>query len=210
MKKRLPLPIQTDQLCHYGCGNTAKYIIQSNKLICESSPSKCQINRAKNSKGVKNTYKNGRNNSIIYENLPQESKDKMAWNRNKIFKADFSLNGTGKNHKKILILERGHCCQNCNNQTWLGEPIPLELEHCDGNNRNNLKENLLLLCPNCHAKTRFYRGKNINSGKLKVSDEEILNEIKKGLNNRQILLNVNLTPKGANYERINNLRNSIT
>jgi hypothetical protein len=77
----------------------------------------------------------------------------------------------------------------------------------DGDNMNNVKSNLLLLCPNCHAQTEFYRGRNIqNQGKMKVTDERLLEEINKGHNNRQILINLGLTPKGGNYARLNKLR----
>ena len=34
---------------------------------------------------------------------------------------------------------------------WLDEEIPLELHHIDGNHYNNSFENLIILCPNCHA-----------------------------------------------------------
>ena len=50
-------------------------------------------------------------------------------------------------------------CDSCKNTTWMGCPIPLELEHKDGNHRNNARENLCLLCPNCHALTPTYRNK---------------------------------------------------
>ena len=76
----------------------------------------------------------------------------------------------------------------------------------DGNNRNNRRDNLRALCPNCHSNTETYCGKNINNGSKRVSDIEIIEEIKKGLTNRQILINVGLTPKGGNYERVNKLR----
>src|SRR3990172_2134416 len=56
------------------------------------------------------------------------------------------------------ILERQ--CSRCSCDTWLNQPIPLELDHINGNSKNNRLENLRLLCPNCHALTSTYRGKN--------------------------------------------------
>jgi hypothetical protein len=50
-------------------------------------------------------------------------------------------------------------CYDCENITWNGFPIPLELHHIDGNSENNNLDNLLLLCPNCHAQTDNYRAK---------------------------------------------------
>lgn len=46
--------------------------------------------------------------------------------------------------------------------------IPLEVEHIDGNHKNNRPENLTLLCPNCHALTEFYRGANKGKGRKKT------------------------------------------
>lgn len=43
--------------------------------------------------------------------------------------------------------------------------IPLEIEHVDGNYKNNIEENLILLCPNCHSLTSTYKGANLNKGR---------------------------------------------
>ena len=63
--------------------------------------------------------------------------------------------------KRLLkegILERKCSC--CGLTEWLGKPIPIELDHINGDNANNSLTNLRLLCPNCHALTDTYRGKN--------------------------------------------------
>lgn len=41
----------------------------------------------------------------------------------------------------------------------------LEIEHKDGNYKNNDEENLILLCPNCHSLTSTYKGSNLNKGR---------------------------------------------
>ena len=64
--------------------------------------------------------------------------------------------------KRRLIQEgfKENICERCKLSEWQGLPIPLELHHKNGNNRDNRLENIVLLCPNCHALTESYRGKN--------------------------------------------------
>lgn len=43
--------------------------------------------------------------------------------------------------------------------------IPLQIEHIDGNHKNNKEENLKLLCPNCHSLTETYGSLNRGNGR---------------------------------------------
>lgn len=52
-------------------------------------------------------------------------------------------------------------CVNCGcDGNWQGGKIALEIDHENGDNTDNTVENLRYLCPNCHALTDTYRGKN--------------------------------------------------
>lgn len=51
-------------------------------------------------------------------------------------------------------------CECCGCSEWNGKPLTMELHHKDGNHYNNEINNLQMLCPNCHAQTENYRGKN--------------------------------------------------
>ena len=79
---------------------------------------------------------------------------------------DYLTNKTPIQSNKLrkYLLESGkfkHECSSCKLSEWLGKPIPIELDHINGNNEDNSLDNLRILCPNCHALTPTYRGKNI-------------------------------------------------
>lgn len=56
---------------------------------------------------------------------------------------------------------------------WRDRPLPLEVDHQDGDWRNNRLENLRLLCPNCHAVTDTYRGRAGNRSVAPGSADEL-------------------------------------
>lgn len=65
--------------------------------------------------------------------------------------------------KKRLINEHilEYKCACCGNTgEWLGKPLSLQLDHINGDNKDHRINNLRFLCPNCHAQTETYAGKN--------------------------------------------------
>jgi hypothetical protein len=73
------------------------------------------------------------------------------------------------NHLKRRLIEEGvkeAKCSACGRGSWNGRPIPLELDHINGRRDDNRLGNLRILCPNCHAQTDTYRGRNIGLAAL--------------------------------------------
>lgn len=82
----------------------------------------------------------------------------QAWNKDQQLK-DWSEYTKPARAKPHLIKKRGHACETCGRKTWQGYPIPLELDHINGDRTDNREENWRLNCPNCHALTPTWRGR---------------------------------------------------
>lgn len=70
--------------------------------------------------------------------------------------------------KRYILEKQGSKCASdgCNVTTvWNGKPIIFDLEHKDGNSKNDVEENLCCLCPNCHSQTSTYKNRNKGNGR---------------------------------------------
>ena len=70
--------------------------------------------------------------------------------------------------KTYLIETRGHRCEICGNSEWMGQPIPLVIDHINGRASDNRLENLRLVCGNCDMQLPTYKSKNKNSDRKRV------------------------------------------
>ncbi len=105
------------------------------------------------------------------------SKGKSNINAQKPISEILVTNSNFESHRlRIRLIKEGIFkarCDSCKNTEWMGKPISLELDHIDGDNTNNLISNLRILCPNCHAQTPTYRGKNRKSGLAKLAGIQV-------------------------------------
>ena len=79
------------------------------------------------------------------------------------------MNGPDSFLRKVLRMNLGDACTRCG---WceihpVTRRVPLEIEHIDGDWRNNQPGNLTLLCPNCHSLTPTYRALNRGRGRAR-------------------------------------------
>lgn len=78
-----------------------------------------------------------------------------------ILKDGVSYNSTRLKNRLLDESIKKHKCENCGNEKWLDDNIPLQLHHINGNRFDNRIDNLQLLCPNCHVLTDNFGSKNI-------------------------------------------------
>ena len=68
---------------------------------------------------------------------------------------------TNKLRKKLLkegVFENK--CFDCGISEWNNKQLVMHLDHIDGDSSNHKKDNLRMLCPNCHSQTDTWCGRN--------------------------------------------------
>lgn len=125
--------------------------------------------------------------------------------------ADEAFQKGSKASKGILVYwlkqEREWKCECCGLTEWQGKRLPLEVHHINGDRTDQRRENLQILCPNCHAITENWRSGNLGvhtKRAQRVSDEELLEAVHSELSIAKALQKVGLAD-GANRYRVRKL-----
>lgn len=75
--------------------------------------------------------------------------------------------GLSNTVRSYLLEQSNYCCSKCgfNKNHPDDNKTILEINHINGDGTDHKKENLEVLCPNCHAMTSSYRGRNYGKGR---------------------------------------------
>jgi Zn finger protein HypA/HybF involved in hydrogenase expression len=192
------------------CGNEfepKKGLVSYCSLTCRNSRSWTESDKLKKSKSAKNSEKvkeaNSNRTDDVWIKIGNTRKEN---HRKQILESKYEDLSFESLRFRILY-EQENKCNKCGLDEWLGESLVLELEHKDGNHFNNDRNNLEMLCPNCHSLTETWRGRNKRERKMRVSDEKLLEALlTNDWNMRQALILVGLAAKGGNYNRCHRLK----
>lgn len=107
---------------------------------------------------------------------------------------------------KYNILE--YKCAKCGNiGEWQGESLTLQIDHINGVRDDNRKDNLRWLCPNCHAQTDTFTGKNKTTKEVvNFTEKEAIEALKKTNNVHQAAILIGCSTQGGTWIRIKNIK----
>lgn len=130
--------------------------MKNKTYLCKNCNKICNLSKNKKNKYCSNKcQKEFENKKLIKQWLDD---DVSPLNQNKILKPYA---------RKYLIKKANYKCEQCgwNKKNIYSNKIPLEIDHIDGNYKNNKIENLRVLCPNCHSLTSTYKNSNKGNGR---------------------------------------------
>lgn len=89
------------------------------------------------------------------------------WKNNEVDGTKGTMKDLSRYLRRYLFDKYDNKCSMCgwNQLNVHTQKIPLEVDHIDGNYKNNKEENLRLICPNCHSLTENYGSRNKGNGR---------------------------------------------
>ena len=162
------------------CPNCNKEVQTASRTFCNSSCSASYNNKRKPSRIKPEQYFKCLNCDVEYVRRPNQIKKghKIYCSKQCSINHRVQINLEERNKqftegkltrsywlRRIFLEKDGNVCSCCKLTTWLDKPIPLWLDHINGNASNNSPENLRLICLNCDALGDTFGSKNYGKGR---------------------------------------------
>ena len=188
------------KLCEL-CGTPLPYEKRKYQRYCNQSCRARATNRARGSQKFLRICKNCKQEFLVTFNTSEQeccsSKCSAVFRSNQKLESWLTtgkMEGwTGGAHggaprhsyaERYILQRQNECCEMCKQPfIWYSKPLPMIMDHIDGDSTNNHPDNLRLLCPNCEATTPTWKGRNRGSGRASKGFLPPYVRVKKNLGN---------------------------
>jgi len=145
-------------------------------LACRNSRKFSAKAKLKKSIKSRKAWEDGKMDMINFKKVNNSKhkieKGKLTWINKYLEERESGVLHSWDTLRKYHFIIQNHTCEVCTTSKWNGQKIPLELHHINGDLSDNTDENLQVVCPNCHAQTHNFRGKNIRYSLTKFLDKD--------------------------------------
>ncbi len=115
----------------------------------------------------------------------------------------FSELKPGERRARVEYEQDGRCAICGMTPLWNGKLLKFEMDHISGTRTDESRENLRLICPNCHSQTPTFKvGNNKRITSTKYSDEDLITALQKNVSGYQAIKSLGMNPHGGNYMRV--------
>jgi len=90
---------------------------------------------------------------------------KFIWEQRKAAALKTGKFQTWKHAMRYLLEIHGTICSICGLKDWNNQPMPVTIDHINGDYADHSILNVRLVCPNCDAQTDTYKGRNRGNGR---------------------------------------------
>lgn len=148
-KSFTPKPTTKGRFCCQKCANSWVSNYNKEKRIAN-------IRKTAKRKSQKGEYKRVQTEAWIVGREKTRVKSKITWEKKWMNTPTEQLSRAAI--KRRLLIEQKNKCSICNiKNEWNGKSLTFELDHINGDNQDNRRNNIRLLCPNCHSQTATFR-----------------------------------------------------